>query len=274
MFPKKALYVRLLYHVQEIRAYKCYVSRSLVAPLQVHTRIQPAGGLENIVKNKRNKQIILLLLSFTIPFIVMTLGGIIISIAPFGENGFLVSDIDAQFAAFFTYWKDNILSSTDAFKYSFEKTLGGDMTGFSAYYLHNPYLFILMFFSSEKISVGIYWMISLMISSMGLTFEIMLDRKYGADYRHLMFSVAYALSGYSIAYLTLPIYFFSLIMFPIVILGIDLISESITRRNNIFWGGCLYSFSFSCYMGQLLYWIYGLYFRWIIFFIYYMQRSF
>ena len=200
-----------------------------------------------MINNKIYKnRIFLCLLAFTVPFFAMLLGAMAAHIEPFGENGFLVSDINAQFAAFFSYWKNTVLSDTDNFKFTLSKTLGGSMSGFKGYYLNNPFLFLLFLFPDEKISVGIYYMLSLQVGLMGLTFELMLlgmwkisseklikentcgktdnalvpDKK--APVYHLIFSWGYALSGYVMAYLTIPMYYCSLILLPVIFLGLNM----------------------------------------------------
>ncbi|MCR5420566.1 MAG: YfhO family protein [Lachnospiraceae bacterium] len=101
------------------------------------------------IKNFRT-ELLYYISSFLIPLLIMTFSGAIIGIAPFGDNSFLVSDINAQFAAFYTHFKHIILSD-ESFLFSLSKTLGGDMAGFSGYYLHNPFALILLLFPDEKI---------------------------------------------------------------------------------------------------------------------------
>lgn len=156
--------------------------------------------------------------AFLIPVIIMTIAGAFIGIMPFSNGGFLVSDINNQFAAFYTYFKSTI-SSGGTLTYSLSKTLGGSMYGFVGYYLINPFLFILFLFPNEIISVGIFYMLAIMSGFMSLTFYIMLCESYDDNKSHLIFSTGYALSGYFIAYMTVPGFFCSLILLPLVITG-------------------------------------------------------
>lgn len=183
-------------------------------------------------KNNSKKPIFILfaILSMLIPVIIMVTGGAVIGIEPFGQNSFLVSDTNNQFVAFYTYFKHTILKGENPL-YSLSKTLGGDMTGFWGYYLQNPFAFFLFLFPDEKISVGIFWMISLQLGCMGLSCYLFLllrpssnkEETYSVRRQivHLICACSYALMGYIMAYLTLPMYFCSLILFPIVILGIE-----------------------------------------------------
>ncbi|MCR4789334.1 MAG: YfhO family protein [Lachnospiraceae bacterium] len=144
---------------------------------------------------------------------------------PFGDNSMLFVDIDAQFAAFFTYFK-HTFSNNNNLIYTFGKSLGGDMTGFSGYYLNNPFIFLILPFQDKYIPVGIVLIIGLQISFMGLTMAILLKDIRGPHLtlsdklKILTCSTAYAFMGYNLAYLTSFLYFNSIIMLPLVMLGI------------------------------------------------------
>ena len=62
---------------------------------------------------------------------------------PFGERTILISDMNKQFNDYYAYFK-TIVTGENNLIYTFSKTLGGDMVGFSAYYLQNPFLFLLL----------------------------------------------------------------------------------------------------------------------------------
>ncbi len=166
--------------------------------------------------------------AFLIPVCIMVLISVLIGMEPFGGRSFMVSDIHAQFAAFYTYQK-HLLLSGDFSLYSLSKTLGGDMAGFFGYYSQNPFVLILLLFPDAKIAVGIWWMDVVQIGCMGLSAYTFLNCRpdalsadpSGKKAVHLMFSTAYALMGYAIAYLTLPLYFCSLILLPLIILGLE-----------------------------------------------------
>ena len=171
--------------------------------------------------------------AFLIPAVIYTVTLTLTGTWPFGDNALLVSDISSQFAAFYTYFK-NILMSNDDMIYTFAKSLGGDMPGFAGYYLNNPFLFLLLLFKDEYVPAGIVLIIGIQLGLMGVTMAILLKDIAGSDsslYRMIpFFSTAYAFSGYVLAYITLPIYFCSLIMFPLVMLGIRRLMRGSRRR--------------------------------------------
>lgn len=153
--------------------------------------------------------------SFLIPFSLYLCIGIILKLYPLSDNTVLFSDMDNQFVSFYTYFKQIIMTNNNVF-YTFSKNLGGDMIGFAAYYLTNPYLFVLFLFPDKYLSIGIYIMEVLMLSTAGLTMQIFFMRVFGKG--NLAFSTAYSMMGYVLAYFTLPIYFCNIILLPVVIM--------------------------------------------------------
>ncbi len=180
------------------------------------------------------------LLAFLIPALMYAASMAVTGIYPLGDNALLLSDIKNQFAAFYTYFK-HVVISNDNLIYTFSKSLGGDMVGFSGYYLRNPFLFLMLLFDDRYIPLGITLMIGLQLSCMGLTMAVLLKyvmKRTDAAGRIgrtaegaavLTFSTAYAFMGYVFAYITLPIYFCDLILLPLVVLGIYRLFEG--KRN-------------------------------------------
>lgn len=155
-----------------------------------------------------------------LPVMIMTAAAIVGQIEPFGANTFLVSDINAQFAAFYTYLKHTVMSNRSML-YTLSKTIGGDMMGFNAYYLNDPIALLLIFVPDVKMSVGIYWMNVLKMGLMGVSCFAFLKSHSLGDCVHVVFSTTYALMGYAVAYLTLPMYFNNLILLPLVIMAVE-----------------------------------------------------
>ena len=111
------------------------------------------------------------ILSFVIPFVMYLIIGIIIKLYPLSDNTILSSDLNSQFITFFNFFKKQFSTNND-FIYTFSKNLGGDMVGFSAYYLHNPFLFILFLFPHEYMPLGIYITEAIMLSTASLSFML------------------------------------------------------------------------------------------------------
>ena len=159
--------------------------------------------------------IISYVLAFCLPIFIFAFAAIIIGIYPFGNMSILCNDSDSQFVAFYSYFRTVITGPNDFF-YTFSKNLGGDFLSFCSYYLQNPFLLILVPFSTKNIPLGMFIMYTLQIGLMGLTASIFFKENSG----RLIFSTSYALMGMVFAYFSLSIYFCSFILLPLIMLGI------------------------------------------------------
>lgn len=168
--------------------------------------------------------------AFLLSLIMFLIMSVMLRMYPLsGDNTFLMSDMSNQFISFFAYFK-NIILTNNNFIYTFSKNLGGDMVGLSAYYLQNPFLFLMLLFPEKKLTVAILIMLALQTACCGLTMMIYLvnlhtvheagREEWGRITGMLAGSVAYAFMGYRMAYIMLPIYSCSLIMLPLVMLGL------------------------------------------------------
>ena len=199
---------------------------------------------------KSEKKTLIYFLAFIIPVIMMIIAAVCLHIFPFGENTVLFSDINNQFVSFYSYFK-SIITGNDNFIYTFSKNLGGDMVGFSGYYLQNPFLFLLLLFPDVYLTAGILFIMILQIGCCGLTFQIYLTHTNGVKKEALLFSTAYAFLGYLFAYITLPIYFCNIILLPLVMLGIYKIIEN-PKKKSLYILTLAASVFFNYYLGYML----------------------
>lgn len=165
------------------------------------------------------KKIVCYILAFFIPVFMMLVISLIYGFYPFGKTSVLVADMRYQFVDYFGYLK-YIFFGNDNFAYNFSKTFGGDMLGFSSYYLNSPPNLLLLLFPNEYLPAGILLMATLLIGSCGLTFNIMLDKLYSTRWASLIFSTAYAFMGFMVAYFNCVHYFFNIMLLPLIILGL------------------------------------------------------
>lgn len=168
---------------------------------------------------KFEKNTFISLLAFIVPALIMMLIFVIGGFAPFGKVSVLVADMRFQFVDYIGYMKSVFFGNNDMF-YSFSKTFGGDMMGFASYYLFNPFYLLLLLFPNNILPVGITVMLIIMCGFMGLFFYLMLKGMWGGRYSTLMFSTAYALMGFNVAYINCIHYYFSVMLLPLVILGL------------------------------------------------------
>ena len=140
------------------------------------------------------------------------LGGIY----PFGDHSILTGDMDLEFVNFYAYFINTFRSKSD-WTYMLAKTLGGDFPGLAAFQLHDPLLLILFFFPGEKIAAGIELVFTLQVSLASLSMSVLLNGRIKRSWLSLLFSVAYAFSGFFFGYLVLTIYFGCLALLPILV---------------------------------------------------------
>lgn len=162
-------------------------------------------------------------LSFIIPMSVLLV--ICFSLNLFTKKTLLNGDLYSQYYPTFVYLKD-LLSGNNTFPYTFSKGLGGTMYGAFFYGLSNPLNLLVYFF--DDISLFMTLLMIFKISLSGLTMYILLSKKFKDDsYKSLCFSLAYALMGYSINYITHLMWLDGVVMAPLVVLGI----ENIVNKN-------------------------------------------
>lgn len=171
------------------------------------------------------QQLLYCVISFLVSVFMMIIISIFLKMYPFGERTILISDINKQFNDYFAYFK-TVITEGNHFVYTFSKNLGGDMIGFSAYYLQNPFLFLLLLFPNKILPLGIWIIIILQIACCSVSFCYYLNKVSNTSSFSIIFSLAYGFMGYIFAYITLPIYLNNILLLPLVILGIHKIIKN------------------------------------------------
>ena len=167
----------------------------------------------------QNRKYICYTAAFVLPIILMLIIVSSIKFYPFGDILPLVADMDVQFVSYVAYLKSVLFGNNDLL-YTFSKTLGGDMAGFSFYYLGNPFIYILAIIPTEILPAGIMFMIIIIMAFSSLNFNIMINRMFGYRFASVIFSVSYAFIGFFTAYYDCMLYFFNVSILPLIILGI------------------------------------------------------
>ena len=169
------------------------------------------------------------MLSFLMPVFIWMAVCAFHGIYPFGAKSVMTGDITYQFIDYLAYFKSVILSGNDL-SYTFSKTIGGDMAGFSSYYLYSPFNLILIFFPNRLLPLALLAIIIIKCGCMSLFFEYMITAIYGFKKRSLVFSVTYSLMGYAVVYFQLYAYFDDMMLLPLIVLGIHRLIEDPKKR--------------------------------------------
>ena len=125
----------------------------------------------------------------------------------------------------------------------------------------SPFNLITIFFKPENIKMVLTIIILIKIGLCGVTMEYYLQKKY-PDKKTLLFSLSYALMSYNIFYMYHLMWLDAIILFPLIILGIDYIFED--KKPTLYIFTLALSIIFNYYigvivcLGSLIYFIYKL----------------
>ncbi len=194
----------------------------------------PHPNLYSKTKN-RLRTSVLLFSCFALPCAILLLVYFVYGIVPFGDKSLLIMDMSGQYSEFFCGLK-NIGAQNGGILFSWSKVFGSNYAGVFAYYLSSPLSFLTLFFPNEKIPVGIFLLTILKIGLCGLSFGILLnivqkkaqvcvDRLVKNRIWIAVFSVFYALMSYNIVYSMCLMWLDAVIWLPIVIIGIEKITD-------------------------------------------------
>ncbi len=165
------------------------------------------------------------LLSFLLPFMVMT--GIMIATKsrPFGENSFMIVDALHQYLPFFSNYQQK-LQSLDSLFYSWQGGLGYNFYSLWAYYLSSPLNFIVALVPKLTMISVLNWLIAVKFALCSLTGFIYFTHKEGKQsLKNAAFGMCYAFSSYMTGYYWNVMWLEVMIFLPIILLGMDRLIE-------------------------------------------------
>lgn len=169
---------------------------------------------------KKNKTA-LFIGSFLIPFVIVIAIWCILGVAPFGNNNLLASDLGSQYLPFLSNFKRFVEEGTLTF-YSFTNGIGDTIFPLSSYYLLSPFNILALFFSYEQLPIAIVWIITLKIACIGGSMFYYLKRTY-TDVSGFtwIFSTAFSLCGFVVAYSINFMWLDILILLPLLAIGLQ-----------------------------------------------------
>ena len=168
--------------------------------------------------------IIKCVLAGIIPAVILLFIYIKYGVYPYEKITVMNSDLNGQYVSYLAYLK-RLLEEGGSFSYSFSKTLGGDFMPILTYYLMSPFNIVLLFVSLEEIPYAVFLIIVLKTMACGITMFLFLSEKNNYCFYNVIFSTAYALSGYMIMFQTHIMWLDGVILLPLIALGIDRIIE-------------------------------------------------
>ena len=171
--------------------------------------------------------------AFLIPFAVSVLLCAGQGVYPFGDRCILHVDMYHQYCPFFTEFM-NKLKSGGSLQYSWNLGLGSDFVALYAYYLASPLNFLLILWPKNYVIEFMTLLTWIKLGLCGLNFFLFLRGHFAIDtdrwekgyrirvlYPALIFSLAYAFSGYITAYSWNIMWLDGVMLAPLVILGLE-----------------------------------------------------
>lgn len=167
---------------------------------------------------KNNKYV---LLSGLAAFLITQLVAFCYNLVPYGDMTILRMDLYHQYGPLFAELYDRITSG-ESLIYSWNSGLGSTFLGNFFNYLSSPLTLIILFFGHENITEAISSLIMLKAVLSACTFTYYLK---GSLNKHsavtAAFGVLYAFCGYFVAYYWNLMWLDAMVLFPLIILGIE-----------------------------------------------------
>ena len=167
-----------------------------------------------------------ILLSCLVAFIITQLVAFCYNLVPYGDMTILRMDLYHQYGPLFAELYDR-LTSGSSLVYSWNSGLGSSFLGNYFNYLSSPLTLIILIFGHKNITEAISCLIMLKAILSAGSFTYYLKASYKkSDASTAAFGVLYAFSGYFVAYYWNLMWLDAMILFPIIILGIEKIVKN------------------------------------------------
>ncbi|MCR5600506.1 MAG: YfhO family protein [Ruminococcus sp.] len=166
------------------------------------------------------KGVFYFILSFLIPFSIILYAFGQYGIHPFGDRQILVVDLWHQYYPFFRVLREK-LTTGGSMLYSWENGLGTNFLSLISYYAASPLNLLSVFFGEGNERDALTFILAAKIGFAGAFFSTFLRYTYKRkDFSICMFSVMYALCSYTLGYYWNVMWFDTIALFPLVMMGI------------------------------------------------------
>ncbi|MGN0394280.1 MAG: YfhO family protein [Coprococcus sp.] len=169
---------------------------------------------------------------FIIPIICMLIHMAMKECYPFGKNTILIGDANIQYYSFFMELADKIKNG-GSFFFSWNKGMGYDFYSNFFYYLASPFNIIALFFGKAHMELGMAITMLVQVGMCGVTMLYYLAHTRKNKMKHgilndcvcILFALAYAMCDYIVAYQYNILWLITLLLIPIMMLGIERMIE-------------------------------------------------
>ncbi len=151
---------------------------------------------------------------------------ILFGAAPFGERSLLITDLAQQYIEYHTALYD-MVKGGESLLFTWNSGLGMSFVGLFAYYLASPFTGLILLFPRALLPEAVVLIISLKLAGAALTMSVFLGRAAGVHgAANPVFSVMYALSGFSAAFFFNLMWFDAVLLLPLVLLGVRYLADT------------------------------------------------
>ncbi|MCH5300916.1 MAG: YfhO family protein [Ruminococcus sp.] len=160
-----------------------------------------------------------ILMSFLIPFIIMTVAFGIMKVSPFGDKQILVTDLWHQYYPFLADYQDKLKAGESLF-YSWSVGAGTNYFALGSYYLASPMNFLSVFIRNEWLREFLAFSVVTKIALAGMFMSIFLRYTFKKnDYSLLMFSILFSVCSFFMGYYWNTIWLDTVALTPLVAMG-------------------------------------------------------
>ncbi|MBR0410237.1 MAG: YfhO family protein [Eubacterium sp.] len=165
------------------------------------------------------------ILCFLLPLSVMIGCMVYYGVQPFGDKSFIIVDGLHQYMPFFSVLYDKLKGGDNLF-YSFRIGLGVNFLSLFAYYLSSPLNLVILLFRKTSLNMAVSMLVTLKIALSGLTAGIYFyHRSRRPDLSVVAAACLYALNSYMVGYSWNVMWLDSIMIFPIIMMGIEILIE-------------------------------------------------
>ncbi|MDO5456722.1 MAG: YfhO family protein [Atopococcus tabaci] len=166
------------------------------------------------------------LTTFFLPILILTIIFISMGVFPFGDKTLFTIDLGQQYVDFYAEYKHTWSGHLERLIYSFNKGIGGEMTGIWAYYLMSPLNLIFLITPFRYLDLAVTLLILIRYGLAGWSMGYYLKNMQASSLsRLLVFSTSYALSGYMVNYQFNLMWMDGFILLPLICLGVERILQ-------------------------------------------------
>ena len=165
-------------------------------------------------------------------------------IFPYGKNTLMLIDMYHQYAPFMSEFQEK-LKTGSSLLFSWSGGLGVNFLATVSYYLASPLNLLLVFFPTGYVTEAILVLTLIKVGLAAAFFQPWLRALSGKDdFSSLAFSMMYALSGYTLAYAWNIMWLDGVYLFPLLLLGLDLVIQKNKASLYILSLTCMFIFNF------------------------------